>query len=199
MKVKNLLNSVIEKSLRKNLYKGIQLFPVKINTPYKYAYAFKPVNVAQAFIKFHKNEQGFIIVLALLALLLLTAVGALVFNLTTQDIRVSTRSVGEKKAFSAAQAGQHRLIQQSNLNVGLIRNYTVTSVQVDPSSDPASRYSISNTNIQGLPGSLNLAAYEIGNWALSTTSKIVEGENTNYGSRVSIEVGVGYGPIPTDP
>ncbi len=49
------------------------------------------------------NNQGFAIIASLMALLILTAVGALVFTLSTQDIRVSMRVVGEKKAFSTAQ------------------------------------------------------------------------------------------------
>ena len=45
-----------------------------------------------------KSEKGFAIVAAIMAILVLTAVGVLVFALSTQDIRVSGRLVGEKKA-----------------------------------------------------------------------------------------------------
>lgn len=51
------------------------------------------------------NNQGFAMIAALMALLMLTAVGTLVFTLSTQDIRVSMRVVSEKKAFNTAQSG----------------------------------------------------------------------------------------------
>ncbi len=147
----------------------------------------------------YKNEQGFIIVVALLALLLLTAVGALVFNLTTQDIRVSTRSIGEKKAFSAAQAGIHILSVQSNANAGIIGNFLVSvPSQIDPAADPATRYTIGDVNIPGVPPSLPMAGYEITgskSWGQTVTPKSVTGLNQNYNSRVTIDVGIGYGPI----
>lgn len=151
-----------------------------------------------ALTKLVKGEGGFLIVAALLALLLLTAVGALVFNLTTQDIRVSTRSIGEKKAFSSAQAGIHSLVLYSNLNAGHIENYTVSNVQVDPSADPSSRYSIGNVNIPGMPPSLPMAGFEITgskSWGQTVTAKSVTGRNERYNSTVTIDVGMGYGPI----
>jgi hypothetical protein len=149
-------------------------------------------------LKFNKNEQGFIIVLALLAVLLLTAVGALVFNLTTQDIRVSTRSVGEKKAFSGAQAGIHRLSEYSNVNGGLIANYVVSGMVVDSSSDPYTKYSIANLTILGIPASLPMAGFEITgakHWGQTVTTKTVAGTNDLYNSRVEIDTAIGYGPI----
>ena len=52
-----------------------------------------------------KDEEGFALIAALLAITILTAVGLLVFAMSTQDIRISGRLVGEKKAVSAAEAG----------------------------------------------------------------------------------------------
>ncbi len=54
------------------------------------------------------NNQGFALIASLMALLILTAVGVLVFTLSTQDIRVSMRIVSEKKAFNTAQARIHK-------------------------------------------------------------------------------------------
>lgn len=144
----------------------------------------------------YKNEQGFIIVVALLALLLLTAVGALVFNLTTQDIRVSTRSIGEKKAFSAAQAGIHRLAEHANTNHGDIRTYLVSNQVVDAGGDSKSKFSVGNVNIPGTPASLPLADFQPP-WGQTVTTKSVTGINENYNSRVMMDVGMGYGPVDT--
>ena len=49
-------------------------------------------------------EKGFVLVAALMAVFLLVALGVLVFTVTTQDVRISSRYIGEKKAFSAAES-----------------------------------------------------------------------------------------------
>ncbi|MCX8030337.1 MAG: pilus assembly PilX N-terminal domain-containing protein [Thermodesulfovibrionales bacterium] len=147
----------------------------------------------------YTDEHGFIIVVALMVILLLTAVGAIVFNITTQDIRVSTRVVAEKKAFSAAQAGIHRLIEFSNQNAGVIGNYIVTTPQiVDSTADSYTKYTIGNANIPNIPKSLPMAGFEITqqkNWGQSVTAKSITGINERYNSSVTIDVGIGFGPI----
>ena len=51
------------------------------------------------------SAEGFALIASLLTVFMLTAMGLLVFTVTTQDARMSSRSVGEKKAFSAAETG----------------------------------------------------------------------------------------------
>ena len=58
-----------------------------------------------------KVEEGFALIAALLAIWILTALGMLVFSVTTQDVRVSSRTLGERKAFTGAQSGIHWLTQ----------------------------------------------------------------------------------------
>ena len=147
------------------------------------------------------DNKGFAIIAALLAILVLTAVGALVFTITTKDVRVSMRVVGEKKAFSAAQAGIHDLVRNSNANAGIIANYTPSEVQVDPSADPETIFTIVNSNIAGVPPSIPMSGYEIGgyagskHWGQAITNKGVTGANRSFKSSVTIDVGIGYGPI----
>jgi hypothetical protein len=55
------------------------------------------------------GKKGFALVAALMAIWILTAVGVLVFTVSTQDIRISGRLVCEKKGFSATETGLYWL------------------------------------------------------------------------------------------
>ena len=59
-------------------------------------------------------EKGFALIASLLALWILAALGILVFTVTTQDVRISSKTVGEKKAFLAAESGVSWLTQNFN-------------------------------------------------------------------------------------
>ena len=55
--------------------------------------------------KILSSEKGFILLTAILACVILLALAILIINLSTSDLRVSSKTVGEKKAMSAAEAG----------------------------------------------------------------------------------------------
>jgi len=143
-----------------------------------------------------RNKKGFVLIAALLAILILTAVGVLVFTVTTQDIRVSTRITGEKKAFSAAKAGIHVTIQ--NFNPDNLAAGVGANVQVDAATDPDSRYTVNSlSSAVGMPP-LPLAGYAVGGgqqWGQSRYNATVTGENTRYVSSVTVDVGIGFGPV----
>jgi hypothetical protein len=142
------------------------------------------------------SEQGFALIAAILALMILLAVGVLVFTVTNQDIRVSSRVVGEKRAFLSAEAGIHDLvvgfdpINPSNSATGWqsvgesSSQFKIVSVKTpDPGRGPAAI---------PLPG-YNMKAGD--NYGLVRNVASVTGRNTNYNSEVQIEVGMGYGPV----
>ncbi|NTU42105.1 MAG: hypothetical protein HGA78_03445 [Nitrospirales bacterium] len=133
------------------------------------------------FLKGEFRQQGFALIGALLAILIILAVGVLVFTVTTQDIRTSTRIVGEKKAFAAAEAGVHYAIQ--NFSAGA----SVTNQVVDAATDPDSRfsYTLSSTGRPVQP-----PGYDLEKWNESLYSMTVTGENTKYGSKVQIDTGL---------
>jgi len=140
---------------------------------------------------------GFALVTAILAVLILMALGFLAISVSTDDIKISRRVVGEKKALSAAETGIHRLMQ--NFDPANMGGSQVSDVQVDASADPASRYTISSV---GRPNSgpemLPLKGYSIGGgqqWGQRRYVGSVTGTNSNYNSSVQIDVGMGYGPI----
>jgi hypothetical protein len=123
--------------------------------------------------------------------------GILVFTVTTQDVRISTRAIGQKKAFSAAETGIHQLIQTfdpDNLAVSQISH-----APVDPSIDPQTEYSIATAGFPTRgPETLPLAGYSMAGgqqWGQNRYSTSVIGANTRYASSIQIDVNVGFGPI----
>ncbi|MDA8125329.1 MAG: hypothetical protein M0009_09100 [Deltaproteobacteria bacterium] len=143
------------------------------------------------------KRGGFALVTALLAIMILLALGIWALNVSTGDLRISSRLVGEKKALAAAEAGIHRLMQ--GFDPADLTASQVSNVQVDSATDPATRYKI--TNVQkptSGPESLPLAGYAISGgqqWGQTRYVATVTGENTNYGSSAPVAVGVGYGPV----
>jgi len=144
------------------------------------------------------REGGFALIAALMIFWILTALGMLVFSVTTQDVRVSSRTVGERKAFSAAESGVQWLTQ--NFNPANLSNSAVSNVVVDTTSsgDPNTKYTIASgangwNPTSGL-GGVPIPGYEP-NWGRRRYLAQVTGVNTAYNSSVEINVGLGYGPV----
>jgi Tfp pilus assembly protein PilX len=144
-----------------------------------------------------QKENGFALIAALMAICILTAVGILVFTISTQDIRISGRLVGEKKAFSAAEAGIHRFMQ--SFDPAYLSASAVSNVQVDSSNDPFSRYTVWTPSPPTTgPSTVPLAGYAIGGgqqWGQEIYKVGVTGTNTKYNSSVQVNIGAGFGPI----
>ena len=146
-----------------------------------------------------REQSGFALIVALLAVVVLTAVGILVFTMTTQDVRISSRMVGEKKAFFATEAGIHNLAQGFDpLNLTDPAKYN-KDFQVDPGQDPKSTYRIAPPAIPTKgPGEIQLPGYATGGattWGSTRFIATVKGTNTNYQSTVQVDAGVGFGPV----
>ena len=151
-----------------------------------------------------QGEEGFALIAALLVFWVLTAMGMLVFSVTTQDIRVSSRTVGERKAFVAAESAIHRLTQ--SFDPVHPDSSSATNVVVDstPSGDPNTKYTIgpafdpvSKTfrwdSTYG-PGGVPIPGFEP-NWGRRRYLAQVTGTNTAYNSSLQINTGIGYGPV----
>lgn len=141
--------------------------------------------------------EGFALVASLLAIFVLTAVGILAFTMTTQDARISTRTVGEIKAVSAAEAGIHALAR--TFDPGNTASLPTGPQQVDPNNDPDSRYTITPpTSPTRGPAALPYQGYSIGGaeiWGQTRHLASVTGQNTRYQSNVQVQAGVGFGPV----
>lgn len=143
------------------------------------------------------SDRGFVLVAAVLACAVLMAVGVLALTMSGQDIRVSSRVVGDKKAFSACESGIHQLI--INFDPTNLVGSAGIDLQVDPNNDQTSLYTIvTPTRPTTGPGMLPLAGHSIGGgqvWGQTRYDATVTGRNTNYGSSVQVSVGLGYGPV----
>ena len=92
------------------------------------------------------SRRGFALVTAILAIMILMALGYLVISVSTGDLKISSRVVGEKKALAAAETGIHRMMQDFNPATMLTDSVNArvgVTYQVDSATDPASRYTIS--------------------------------------------------------
>jgi Tfp pilus assembly protein PilX len=142
-------------------------------------------------------ENGFALIVTLLSLLLLTAMGILVFTVSTKDVRISTRTIGEKKAFSAMEAGIHRL--NLNFNPDNLSAVAISNAPVNAGIDPDTRYTIGTPAFPGAgPMTLPIAGYAISGgqqWVQARYVANVTGVNTRFNSKVSVDASVGYGPL----
>lgn len=142
------------------------------------------------------RKTGFALVAALMAIWILTAVGILVFTVSTQDLRISTRLVGEKRAFSALESGINALTREFDYDD--LKKFKEEEKPADPSGDPANRYKIKEPWIPR-PDEGPAFIYYTGfseEWGRARFLTDVTGINNKYGSSMEAHVGLGYGPVP---
>ncbi len=131
--------------------------------------------------------------------MILMALGFLALSVTTGDLKITSRVVGEKKALSAAETGIHQMIQEINIlpevNMETLAAVQETNKQVNAAADPNSRYTFGS--IRPAPGLTVLcrAGFACSGpqaWTDKCFMGGVTGVNTNYNSSVTIDVGMGY-------
>jgi len=151
------------------------------------------------------DDRGFAFIAALLAMLIMVSLGVLIFTLTTRDVRVTVKLMGEKKAFSGAEHGIHWLLQQYVPGT-VLANPAVACpgnagyFQVSSAADPTTCFSFAQpvqptsggSSMIPLSGYSNTGASTFG---LAPAASGVTGFNTAYMSKLSIDVGLGYGPV----
>src|SRR5512136_817684 len=118
----------------------------------------------QIALRIKNSEKGFALVAAIMACLILLALGTLVIALSTQDIRVSVKIVGDKRSLAAAEEGIHNLSQafdpQNPVNAPVtttradgVSNYTINYPATPPRTGPLGirlpGYDISGGRIYG--------------------------------------------------
>ena len=137
-----------------------------------------------------RSERGFVLIAALMAVMILMAVGFFILTTTSQDVKISARLVGERKALSAAESG----LQQFCINFVPYMNATAWTA-VDATYDPNSEYMISkpdwNKDMPSVPayGFSDTMEYSVFNADIT-------GRDTSYQSEVQLSVGIKYGPVP---
>ena len=146
----------------------------------------------QLALRMKNSEKGFALIAAIMACLILLALGTLVIALSTQDIRVSVKIVGDKRSLAAAEDGIHSLCQafdpQNLINVPATTartggNYTINYPAMAPTTGPLG---------------IRLPGYDIGGGKVYGDRRYnvsVTGRSTEYNTQVTIGVGLGYGPV----
>ncbi len=139
----------------------------------------------------HKqSERGFVLIAALMAVMILMAIGFFILTTTSQDIKISSRLVGERKALSSAESGLQQFCINFTPGSAALLNQTV-----DAANDPSSRFDIGaatwNKEMPSVPayGYSDTMEYSVFN-------NIITGRDTSYQSEVQLSVGVKYGPVP---
>ena len=147
-----------------------------------------------------RRNGGFALIAALLANLILLAIGILAVNLSSGDIRVSMRAVGDKKALNAAETGVHelsRVFDPATAFSGTV--FPVSYKSLSGAQDATTQYAIAQPTVPAAgPATLQLNGYAIGGaqmWGQSRYAATVTGRNTALNSSVTIDVEVGYGPV----
>ncbi|OPY87620.1 MAG: hypothetical protein A4E71_00928 [Smithella sp. PtaU1.Bin162] len=153
--------------------------------------------VRKYFMSGGKSEKGFVLVAAILATMILMALGFYVLTTTTQDIRISTRLVAERKAFSAAECGLHVLCLTFDPGMAALSNQSC-----DATNDPNNKYDIAApARNSTLPSILTVGSDITGGkrWVSQVYNTTITGKDTSYNSSVPVAVGVMFGPVPDDP
>jgi len=147
-----------------------------------------------------KSEDGFVLVAALLAMLIMIALGFYALSTTTQDMRTSSHIVAERKAFSAAECGLHALCL--TFDAGNPAASAVTNGACDATNDPNCRYDIDTPQRDPAVPSINVVGADLTGgkkWSSQVWKTTITGKDTSYNSSVSVAVGVTFGPVPEDP
>jgi hypothetical protein len=167
------------------------------------------------------NEKGFALVMAIIACLIILAVGLLVMNMSTGDLISSSMTVGNKKALSAMESGVHRVLQDfypdsstwtaanhysprydNSLNLCGTSNYNGANyilVSIPGGTDSNSQFAIcapvERSDVAPLPSAGNgIGGSDSQFYHRYDTT--VTGINTSYGSKNQVTIGIGFGPVP---
>lgn len=144
-----------------------------------------------------QSEKGFVLVAAILAVMLIMALGLYALSVTTQDMRVSSRLVAERKAFSAAECGLHVLCLTFDPGMAAVNNQSC-----DAANDPNNKYDIkAPTRNPSMPSVVAVGSEITGGkrWVSHVYDTTITGKDAGYNSSVSVAVGVKFGPMPDDP
>jgi Tfp pilus assembly protein PilX len=147
-----------------------------------------------------KSENGFVLVAAIMAVMIMLAVGFFILTTSTQDIRISSRLVGERRAISAAECGAQAIYASPDDLVYLAAN-PIASTQCDATNDPDLTYT-ATTQVADFSTS---SGYDLATVSASPMYEtIVTGTDAKYGTSASITIGMkppagkagtGQGPI----
>ncbi len=154
------------------------------------------------------NEKGFALMAAIIACLILLAVGMLVINLTVGDLKSSSVTVGNKKSLAATESGVHRVIQDFDPDpatwttangystdcAASIPSYDGGWRTINSGTDANTQYAVCAPTASELPP-VSVPGSAIDEWGMMRYNGGVVGNNTSYHSLTKVNIGIGYGPV----
>lgn len=126
-------------------------------------------------------------IVAIMAIAILIAIGFFALTMISGDLMITSRLVGERKAFSAAEAGVHALLS-SPLNP---EPGTSSWTFFDSTHDPAAKYQTATT---ATDIATTVPGYDPASVARIFNSTVT-GRDDNYGSEAQISIGMAGMPV----
>ena len=146
-----------------------------------------------------RKEGGFALIAAVMANLILLSVGIIAINHSTQDLRISMKVVGDKKAMSAAEAATHwMMVKFDPARPGAVAKTNRLLTELADGLEPRSRATIAVPTVSTAgPLQVSLAGHDMSatQWVLLRYDTTVTGRNEDYRTSVTLNVGLGYGPV----
>lgn len=170
-----------------------------------------------------ENEKGFALVAALMACLILIAIGVLVINMSTGDLFTSRDAVGHKKAMAAVESGVSKIMKDAEPDNWTTANHYTDALDgsnnvcgtddfnenlydwmdipggVDSRTEYAvctPRESTDKAPVQAVGFSLAGGGSSAMSYGYQRYDTTVVGKNESYKTQAKVGVGVGFGPVP---
>lgn len=170
-----------------------------------------------------ENEKGFALVAALMACLILVAIGILVITMSTGDLFTSRESVGHKKAMAAVESGVSKIMKDVGPDNWTTANlYTAVTdgagkvcgtddfdedlyswMNIPGAADNRTEYAVCTPRestdkapVQAVGFSLAGGGSSAMSYGYQRYDTTVVGKNESYNSQAKVNIGVGFGPVP---
>jgi hypothetical protein len=142
-----------------------------------------------------KSEGGFIFLAAIMGVMILMAVGFFALTITGQDITISSRLVGERKALSAAEACVHYVCAQ--LDPSTLTSYS--GVYYD-TANPTVSFSTSLPSLNKQISNLAVPGYDLAKgWTSGAGfNTVCTGRDAGYNSLSNVAIGTTGRPVKYD-
>lgn len=136
------------------------------------------------------SEDGFVLVAALIAVMILTALGIWALTTSSQDIKATARSVSEGNALSAAEAGVHYLC--ANFNPSVPQYTTTTYYYPGPTNLNASFIVAGQVLTNNIPAAgYNMSVGALGsNWEYQLYNAQVTGYDNILNGQAPLSIGI---------
>jgi hypothetical protein len=140
------------------------------------------------------SENGFVLIVALIAILILIAIGFFALTTISGDLMITYRLVGERKALLAAESGAYVIAAKQSTCYD--DNGAVAKTSVDSGNDPHASYSAAAAVRDPVTPSVILPG---NSWPSAAWYVDVTGTDSDYNSTVTIRVGLADESTPGTP